>query len=250
MDDDALSVEERKNGANATPKLLKHGEYLLISDPKGRLIDEYIEGKKSIAFRNRNGSGFGHSTQYGFVIAALDGRACPRKPPGISEVHHSVNARLGTYQTLMLPYDVQVMEKPERFVPSFVRFERFDDRSLLISKPLFSFFVIQPMERIDHIEFASEDWKVPIAIRDYAVALDQGSGEEIEGAWQRADDRPDPSIEAERERLFLVGYNQIITRLRISLTSQAVGATLLPFVEGILEQWDLGIGPIDGSLSI
>jgi hypothetical protein len=37
--------------------------------------------------------------------------------------------------------------------------------------------------------------------------------------------------------------------LRVSLTHLAIGASLSPFVEGLLEQWDLGYGPVDSGLS-
>ena len=220
---------------------------LLVSDPKGCFVDEYIKGKKSVAFRYRNGSE--HATQYGFSVTGLNNAGREGEHSVISQRGHSVESWPGEQQTFMLPYDVEVMEEPQRLVPSVVRFERFDGGSLFVRKPLFSFFVIDPQYWIDHGEFASEDWKMPIAIRSFAVALGEGARNEIEGASQRVNDRPDPSIERQGKRLFLNSYNQIIARLRVSLTHLAIGASLSPFVEGLLEQWDLGYGPVDSGLS-
>jgi hypothetical protein len=91
---------------------------------------------------------------------------------------------------------------------------------------------------------------MPIAIRSFAVAMGENDGNQIKRASQRIDDRPDPRIEDQRKGLFLESYNLIAVRLRIALTENAVGTFLCPFVEGVLEQWDLGIGPIDGGLSV
>ena len=237
-------LEKTDNLLNAQPEPAQQGEYLLVSDPKGRLVEEYINGQKGIAFRYRDSLASAHSTQYGFIVAALNYRRSPRTHPGVPKIGHGKYGRTGNDEPLMLTHDVEVMEGPQRFIPSFVWFERFYNRSLMIRKPLFSFLTVQPGKRIDHVGETAEDWEMPIATRSFAVALGESGSDEIEGTSEGIEDRADPNIECERKRLFLDSYNQIAVRTPDRAHGEGGrGVPFPPKLAGLLGAMGFGLRP-------
>jgi hypothetical protein len=157
------------------------------------------------------------------------------------------NPRLHHNEPFVLAQDVELMQSPQTRVPSLVRSQRFDCRSLALGKPLFAFDTLQG---IDHVLFRPEDWKVRLMTRFYAVACGESGNEEIERAASGIDDRTrfgtDERINAEN----LASYQQLVSGIRIWLHDEFVWARPLPGRETLLQYWDLGYGPIDGSLSV
>jgi hypothetical protein len=163
---------------------------------------------------------------------------------------HPINAGDRGNQPFMLAENVEFVQGPNGVIPSFVRFESFDRSSFALGKPLFAFNAIDSSERVDHTMQRIEDWEMPIAIRFFAIALGEGSGEQVQAATERVKNGADPSIHGKRQRNSLLSYKQIAACLRVTLFDDAIGATLLPLNKSLLQQWGLGYGPIDASLGV
>ena len=240
-----LAVEPRDHFSDPGRELAQEGGYFLIVEPKGGLPQRYERGEKCIALRRVEDFAAGQTEQDGLIFQAFDrlGSTDVHMSP-----HHQKTLNVGArgQQPLVLAEDIQSVKGPKGVIPSLVRVERFDRGSFALGKPLFAFDALQ---WVDHGVEGIKDWKVRTVARFYAIACCQGSGEKIKTATERIDDGPDLGIERERKRL-IVGYRNILSSIRITLLDNGIGVTTLPFDEALLQQWDLGYGPIDGSLSV
>lgn len=233
-------VDFIKNVGNAHFEAPQDCRHFFIRKLQSNFIESYKNGNVCVALRRMEEFSGCHPTQDGFVFGALD-RSGPADP------HHAIGyhqmpayVRCGTYQPLMLAQNVQTVKGPEGVIPSIIWFERFDRGNLALGKPLFAFDACQ---RIDKVVEASKNWEMRISARICAVACGQGSCDQIKAATQRIDDRSHPSIECERERL-IVDYRRIATTIKVWLFGDVIGISADPFDKALLEQWDLGIGPI------
>ncbi len=89
-----------------------------------------------------------------------------------------------------------------------------------------------------------------IGIRFFAIALSEGSGEQVKSASKRIECGAEPSVESEWQQSVLDCCHNIFSAMRITLAGDDVGITSLPLNQSILDLWDLGYGPIDGSLGV
>src|SRR5580704_11180208 len=118
---DGSVVEQFDDFADTTRELIKNGKYLLVSVPEGGFIKSYVEGDQCIVVRHRDIVIGREPCQDSLVIYNADSL---RPPNGCAAVTCDQNAdggNTGGDQSLVLPYDVEVMEGPDRIVPSLVR---------------------------------------------------------------------------------------------------------------------------------
>jgi hypothetical protein len=98
--------------------------------------------------------------------------------------------------------------------------------------------------------FRPEDWKVRFVTRFYAVSRGEGGGEEIKRAASGIDDRTSIADHERIDRALLMSYQDLVSGVRIWLDDKFVWAVPLPGKEALLQDWDLGYGPINRRLSI
>jgi hypothetical protein len=149
-------------------------------------------------------------------------------------------------QSLVLAKNIKLVEGPDGVIPSLVGFECFDRSSLPLGEPLFAFDACQ---RINHFLVGTKDWKMRVSARILTVARCQDGGKQIKAAAQGIDDGPHPGVEGEWKRHALVGYHRIAAALRIRLFDDVI-RVFVPLDESVLDEWDLGYGPVNGSLSV
>jgi hypothetical protein len=247
---DSLVVEQGDNFFDTARKLVEGYDRLLVLKAESGFAQNYVNNRKHIAFRIRSDSPYG-----GFVLQARDDvhpddtLTCNRHA-AVAD-HNDARHALGSGEKpFMLPQYVELVQGPNGVIPSLVRFERFDSSAIGSRKPLFAFWSVNSPKWINHAEFGTKDWEMPFMIRSFPVACGERDSQQIEGATQGIDDRTNPRVERERKRNLLNSYKQIISGLRIRLFDNAIGVSLLPFEKAVLQKWDLGFGPIDGSLSV
>jgi hypothetical protein len=241
-------VEHSDDFSAALSKRAERQDDMAEGEPTSGLVESYLQGKKCIAFRRAEKFTLSETVQDGFTIHAFQGFRAANSHLGRSE--HEVADYVGACgeQTFMLPQDVQLVQGPDGFIPSLIRLQRFDRGSLALGKPLFAFNAINPGQGINHALSGIENRKMSFRIRFFAIALCQGGGKQIKTATERIETRAEPSIECERQRGLLNSYYNIAVRLRITLADDGIGESPLPFDQALLDQWDLGYGPLDASI--
>lgn len=154
-------------------------------------------------------------------------------------------------QPLMFSDNVQIMKGAEEMVAvsSSVRVQRFDDSSFLGGEGLYEFvpFVSLPGEEDCS---AGGDWEVGIINERLAVAVGQGTRQNVKAASDGIDVDASLDLEGERERLFLRDYYHIVRNIRWLLSDSNVHIFVEPSVKPLLKQWEVGFGPIDRSLGV
>src|ERR1700731_2302040 len=152
-DDPQLIIEEAYHLSHAQPEPPQRRQHLFIFKANRGFVDKYIEGKIGIAFRYRDAVLPADAPQYGFVVAALNGFHSKHIHSTAAEDQQAMKGGICKQQPLMLSDNIQVVQGPDGVIPSLIWLERFDSGTIFVRKPLFAFLVVQPAERIDHIEF-------------------------------------------------------------------------------------------------
>ena len=89
-----------------------------------------------------------------------------------------------------------------------------------------------------------ENRKVCVGTRFFAIADSKSGGDHIEAAFNRVDDDSGFGVETEIGGSRPPHYHKIVSCLRIRLYSGFIWAAPLPGNEALLQDWDLGYGPI------
>jgi hypothetical protein len=245
---DASSGFERSyDPSNTLREIAERGDHWLIGHPEGGLVEAYCRNDIGIAFRRAESRMCPEPKKWGVIIEALgvgqnflNGIRPSGDPCGLDFRAHND-------QTFMLAFDIELMEGIENRVPSFVWSESFDRGSLSLGEPLFAFY---SRERVDHILNAPEDWEVSMGARFYAVACGESGGQKIEAAPDGIDNRANFSLDHRIKRQFLASDEAFIARIRIWLDDKFIWAAPLPGQEALLQNWDLGYGPINSCVGV
>ena len=246
----SLSVKEFDDVCDALDEPQERCYDFVPSQPGYNFVEGYLHGEIGMAVRQRERE-IGNRPQYGFIIEALSARHSGHhkrtlSAGGVSELKTESGVNTGADKPFVLAMDVKMVEGPDGIISSSVRLERFDDRAFTLGKPLFAFNAFQ---RINHVLIGGEDRKMRVFARLYAIACGQSGGEKIERTAQRVDDSASPSIERARQRIE-VGYSQLAVGIRIRLEPEFIRVIVDPSAGGLLEEWDLGYGPIGSGLSV
>jgi hypothetical protein len=143
-------------------------------------IDRYREGACYLGLRRA----FGDERQLGFVVAAY--------PAGRKSLDRNTSdpehcwGWLYSKQPTMFAHDVELMEGPQKFVPSAIWVQRFDDLSVGSGKPQ-PLFAFETFEWIDKVMERAKNREVGFGVIRHAVARIQCAGEDIKAAADRVD---------------------------------------------------------------
>ena len=148
----------------------------------------------------------------------------------------------------MLSHDVEMMQGKQRCVPSFIRFQTFDDCALDVGKPLYKFR--SPIFSSRKICIAGGNREIRIFGFTYAVTSSKSCEENIEATADciNIDTRLD--VERERERRFHLYYNWAVRQLRFKLFDLAIDVGAEPGFDFFPEGWQLGYGPINACVGM
>jgi hypothetical protein len=86
--------------------------------------------------------------------------------------------------------------------------------------------------------------------RFYAVSCGEGGGEEIKSAASGIDDCASVANDERVDGALLMSYQNLISGVRIRLYDKFIWAASLPGKEALLQDWDLGYGPINRGLGV
>lgn len=112
----------------------------------------------------------------------------------------------------MLACDIEVMQREQKIVPPFVRLETFDDLSLDLRQPLFSF---TRRQWVDVVKEGRVNGKVMLGVRRFAVASSEGSCKQVETCSGTINGSPDSSIQRERQSPIDLQLKELLSRLRV-----------------------------------
>jgi len=240
-------AEQAYDLGNTSGEFPESGNYWLANGPKGGgLREAYLRGDIGIAWRRTETGADWEAPKRGFLLKvnrlapnALESRKSRYPRGGNTGLHRN--------EPLVLSQDIELVQGPQKRISSLVWPECFDRRLLALGKPLFAFNTLQG---VDHVLLRSEDWKVRFLTRFYAVACGESGSEEIEGAADGIDDHAGVGANERINGAVLASYQQLVSGVRIWLYDEFVWARPLPGEEALLQDWDLGYGPIDGSLGV
>jgi hypothetical protein len=235
---ESLAVEQLDDRLRKAREIVKRAnERFSYSDP--RFIERYREGACNLGLRRA----FGDTREYGLIVGAY--------PAGFETFNtwagHSKNSRRRLYpqQSAMLAHDVELMEGPQKFVPSLIWVQRFDDRSFGRRQPLFAF---ETCQGVNEVEQASIDRKVFLNVLRHAVARIECAGEDVEAAADGIEVNAGCDMERERQRLFLDHHYEIIRDIRIRVFDSYFEIEIEPSVDLRVKGWELGYGPVNARL--
>jgi hypothetical protein len=147
----------------------------------------------------------------------------------------------------MLTHDIELMEGPQKSIPAFIRFERFDDLSFRIGEPLYSF---DTLFGIDRVLVTPINWKMGLGIVRHAIACGYSGGEDIQATSDDVYVDPSFDVEAERKRLFFNSHYEVVRGWRFRIFNFHIDVDAGPFCNPFLEGWEFGYGPINGSFGV
>ena len=238
-------VEQFDDVVTARTECAQFEHQRFIHQANGRLVDRYLAGEIGIVLRQGVIGGSPWATnQYGFIWKAM--RFGARAPKHKRRMQFD-DLGVGADKPLMLSDDVEVVQGIKKRIPSFVRLQRFDGRDLSIGEPIFLFDVVQIS---GESALKLMNWEFSVSVRLYAVSLGEGSGDHIEGASVGIDDQSRFDIDERVERDFFSRHYELVRGIRIILEPEFIRVTTHPGKEALLQNWDLGYGPLDAGMSI
>lgn len=240
-------VEQLDDRVRRARELCQRGNDWLAKE-RTSFRDRYVGHELNIGVRRS----LPEETDYGFLICAQP--TCDRvsgleinngSPPIESE---GQRYDFGVYQPTVLPHDVELVERPERFVPSLIRFQRFDVRTFDLGERLYEF--VAPVISSHERGGASGDRKVRVFVAHCAAARGERRGENIQAASDRVDISADLDVELARQRAFHERYHGIVSGWRWRIFDREIHVVCEPGIDPFLEGWELGYGPIDAGLGV
>jgi hypothetical protein len=241
------SVEKLDDLDYASSKPQERYRDFFVGKSNSSFVERYMSGDVHICIRHVEGhSGTTKASQNGFIFKAFD-PAHPTHEAITALDVKSADVGSGRDKARMLPQYVELVEGPDGMIPSLVWPDRFDRRSLPLGEPLFAF---DAMQRIDHALIGVKNWKVRSSIRLLAIATGERCSQKIEGGSHAVDNHAGFGHHDVVNWHNQIGYDRLHAGLRINLDQDSIRAFCVPGGEFVLEDWDLGYGPINGRLGV
>jgi hypothetical protein len=212
--------------------------------PSGGLIQKYLSAQIGIAFRRVEGPAR-NAKQRGFILR-VGMLHDPLDHVNLRDVGFRWD-RLNVNQSLVLPQIIQFSDVPDKMVPAresvAVGFCSFDNLSFDGGEAMFGFQFLYGSQKISGL---FGDGEIGCSAGYCSVARDDCRNQKIECGPDGVDNCSNVTDDERIERLFKIGDKQFPIRLlRLRLNDDAVWATTIPFDESLLQDWDLGLGPLD-----
>lgn len=150
---------------------------------------------------------------------------------------------LNDEQSLVFSQIVEFGNMPQNLVSTIVRFCSFDSGNFGGGNPIFDFQSPYGSQKGSR-RFV--DGEIGRPLRCYAVARDNRSHHEIKPGSDGINNRANVADNEMIKRFFKIGDKQFpIRTIWRRLTDDLVWITVLPTQETFLEDWDLGLGPLN-----
>lgn len=240
MDGESESRELSNKRRYAFGKYPKRENGWLVGYPDGGFIQKYLGGDVGIAWRRAEGPN-GEAVKNGFIIKAF------KAPFNPSDRNPTIgNLWLDDEQSFVLPLNIELMDGVQHSIPAIVSFCAFDRGRLDGGYPIFAFEHVYGSEKLGS---NGSNGEVGLAVGFFAIANQQRGHQEIKGGAGGVDDSSHVSINQRIKRDIGVSDEQFPRLIgRIRLGNDFVWAAPLPYYQAVLQDWDLGFGPIYSGL--
>jgi hypothetical protein len=244
-----LEVVERVDDVRrGTRKLANPRDNLPMSGVAG-FVQAYLNGDLNMGMFRR----LGDQSDGGFVISAR--RPARRYGGNLTHLGASSEA-IGLGSDLQKPCvftnNVKLMHGVEQatyvVVPSVVRFQGFDDKSLSIRERLYEFGSLRTT--CGEYFISLNDWKVNVINKVLAVTISECHGENVQATADRININSGLDLERQRQRLFLDKHYDVICGITWQVFDDRIRVDIDPSIKASLKGWELGYGPIDGCLRV
>jgi len=242
---DALSVEQTDDRVRKARKIAERCNNLRPA--QGRLLERYLKADLNIAIRRVGGG----SRKQGFLFSY---RADELQIDSMIEADQTYPPREygGFKQASVFSSAIHIVEGPQKAIPSLIRPQVFDDQLVGAGEPLYLFFAPTSSGVIEGVK-AGTNGKVDVFVSRLAVALSQDIRQNVEGAPDAMKDGPGLCIDDGgngRNRTQIIEFP---TGVRIGVNPNGIGFggfSVPPIGDTLLQDWELGYGPIDSSFGV
>jgi hypothetical protein len=210
-------------------------------------IQAYLHGDLKLGMRNA----LGEKPEYGFVISAANPTGNDWREGSLHFDPYDTQLRweyIDGQKALMLSHNVEQMEGVKQFIPSTVRFQRFDDRTFPLGERLYEFTPLVAVAGEDGSTV--DDGKISIVNKALAVAISERRSEDIEAASDSINVGAGLDLECQRQWRFLNSNDDIVRGIRWQLFDDHLNVFIEPSIKARFEGWELGYGPIDRGLGV
>ena len=210
-------------------------------------IQAYLHGELKLGVRRT----FGEKPNHGFIVSAWPPTGNNRREgafhfnPNDAEIYRT---NLDREEALMLSHNVEQMEGVKQFIPSIVRFQRFDDRAFPCGERLYEFTPLVAVAGEDGSTV--DDGKISIVNKVLAVAVSERRSEDIEATSDSINVGTGLDLECQRQWRLLNSSDDIVRGIRWQLFDDHLNVFIEPSIKARFEGWELGYGPIDRGFGV
>lgn len=237
-------IEELDDRSRMASELVEHSNRWHVGWEKVGFIDRYLRGELNIGLW----APLGDQPYNGFVVSVRE----PRRNGGdIGGGTNTLNTKasgddFGIEASEVFSTDIELMEEPQKVVPSLVRFERFYNPSFGIGESLYEFAPLDSL-KCDGVGSNGEVHLVfshLVAAKPFKEAVCQ----HIKGATNGVDIDSKFDVEPQGEVFSAEDCQNIVLNMRLRLFDTRVEVIFHPSVELLLKGWEIGYGPVNSGL--
>lgn len=153
-------------------------------------------------------------------------------------------------EPFMLSSNVKEVNGEETVIPSWIGVEAFDGGSFAAGKPLFAFAPINPLDGVKKAVETLEYREVHFSRRSYAVATSEACCEQIQAASNTIQNCSGFGAHQSGKWDFFMRYKKVAAVIQLALYDRGIGVLREPIANALLQDWELGFGPLDSCPSI
>jgi hypothetical protein len=157
------------------------------------------------------------------------------------------NEHFHSHQPFVFAKNIELMEGIEKVIPSTVRLCCFDDRQIGGTEPLFAFSHQVGAHKIGG---SLSKGKVTTRAWSFSVPDSQCRSEQIKTGSEAVDAGPNGCIKCGRQIANDPKAQEFLAHCRIILGHDFIRGESSPGFDFVLDEWELGIGPVDGTVRV
>ena len=205
-------------------------------------IERYLCGDLKLAVR-RVGLG---PRYYGAILEPWpNGREGKSLSQSLRVSHKPLRVKMAGDEPFVLPYYIEAVQAAEKVIPSAVRLQAFDDIEIDWTQPLFQFFSFRREGGV-----IGGKGEMSITTRFLAAANGQCRSCNVKGKSDAIDDSSHMGVDGEWPASVCFELEQLLAGLGVHIFDQQICWSPLPSINGLLNDWDLGSGPIDSGIGV
>lgn len=241
--DRPVSLKSLDDRVGKSSEFAEGGDNRLIRE-KFSFVERYISADLKIALRRVDAG----PRYYGAIFEARpDHGKMKAANMGFGRDGDGTRDKMDANQPFMFPRNVELVECEEKVIPSLVRLQIFDDSQIGSGQPLFSFSHVYWVEKLID---GRVNGKAGVTTSFFAIACGNGGAKEIKASADAVDGRPDSGIDGWRQSSVHLELEELLSHFRVRLFDKQIRGFIEPRFDHLLQNWELGFGPVNGGIGV